>query len=43
MFFHYHFVKESAEIVQDILIKNKWSVHTQPCGDLMLITIIGIH
>lgn len=28
VFFNYHFVKESAEIVRDILIKNKWSVHT---------------
>lgn len=42
VFFHRHFVKESAEIVQDILIKNKWSVRTEVCGDLMLITLNGI-
>lgn len=28
VFFNYHFDKEAAEIMQDILIKNKWSVHT---------------
>lgn len=43
MVFHCHFVKESAEMVQDIFIKNKWSVHTELYGDLMLITINGIH
>lgn len=28
VFFNYHFVKETVEIVQDIVIKNKWSVQT---------------
>lgn len=42
-FFHHRFVKESAEIVQDILIKNKWSVRGEVHGDLMLITLNGMH
>lgn len=43
VFLRHHFVKESAEIVQGILIKSKWSVHTEVHGDLMLITLNGMH